>query len=187
MTKTISFLTASVFATGIALGPVQAQDMQTQDVPAQEQGAMAEALIVAQLQIEGSADGATAADIAARVVDALADQGYRVVEVSETFLGRLRIVAESAADRREVIVSRTTGAVLRDRITATFDVGVTGGATAGGPTSGTGEASGGITGGLTGGVDLDVGGNIGLGGSGDSTGSGTEGSVGGSVSIGIGG
>ena len=168
MTSTISFLTASVFAAGIAFGPVQAQD-----VSAKEHSAMAEALILAQLQIEGSADGTTAAAIAARVVDALADQGYRVVDVSRTFLGRLRIVAESVTDRREVIVSQTTGAVLRDRITATFEVGVSSGATAGGAISDTGNTSGGSTVGLTGGVGLDVRQTVGIGTSGGSTAGGT--------------
>lgn len=187
MTRTISFLKTSVLAAGIALGPAHAQDVQPQGVPAQDQGATAEALITAQLQIEGSVDGSDAANIAARVVAALADQGYHVVEVSQTFLGRLRIVAESATNQREVIVSRSTGAVLRDRITATFDAGVTAGATANGSASVTGGVTDGITDGLTGGVSVDVGGNVGLDGSKGSSGSGASGSVNGSVSIGIGG
>lgn len=178
MRKTLSFLTAAVVAAGFNLNSVQAQE-----APVQQQSAMAEAVLLAQLQIDAVVDGATAADVAARIVEALADQGYNVVDVSQTFLGRLRIVAESAADQRELIVSRTTGAVLRDRITATFDVGGTGGAVAGGATSGpaTGGANGGITGGLTGGVNVDLGGSSGL------TGGGTNSSVGASVSVGIGG
>ena len=52
----------------------------------------------------------------AKVVKGLSRQGYRDMKSSFTFLGRLRVTAEKGETRREVILNRKTGEVLRDVI-----------------------------------------------------------------------
>lgn len=178
MNTALTLVTATMLFAVMNPGHIQAEGL-----TAQTPEAAAEVLIRAQLQIDGNAQGASAAEIAARVVDALADQGYRVVEVSRTYLGRLRVVAESDVDRREVIVSRTTGAILRDRITATFEVANSGDASIDSTGTTTLRDDIGVTGGLAGGVDLGLSG--GLDSNGSNTG-GARGSLGGSVSVGVG-
>ena len=49
-----------------------------------------------------------------RVVSQLAAQGYDEIEVGRTLLNRIRIVAESADEWREIIVDPRTGEILRD-------------------------------------------------------------------------
>jgi hypothetical protein len=49
-----------------------------------------------------------------QVTAALEAQGYDVVSVGRTWLGRVRILAESDALRREIVLNPTTGEVLRD-------------------------------------------------------------------------
>ena len=51
-----------------------------------------------------------------KVVKTLRRQGYRDIKSSRTFLGRLRVTAEKGEKRREVILNRQTGEVLRDVI-----------------------------------------------------------------------
>lgn len=55
---------------------------------------------------------------AAEIADAWKAQlqldGYEEIEVSRTWLGRIRIVAEKGEIRREIVLNRTTGEVLRD-------------------------------------------------------------------------
>lgn len=46
----------------------------------------------------------------------LAGQGFEVVRISKTFLGRIRLNAESADFEREMIINPHTGEVLRDVI-----------------------------------------------------------------------
>jgi hypothetical protein len=48
------------------------------------------------------------------VVEALVGQGYEIVNVGRTWLGRLRVVAENDEIRREIVINPTTGEVLRD-------------------------------------------------------------------------
>ena len=62
---------------------------------------------------------ATAGPVLARdrsddIVRQLKKNGYRIVDVSRTFLGRVRIVASRKGGRREIIVNPSTGEILRD-------------------------------------------------------------------------
>jgi len=47
------------------------------------------------------------------LVAQLASQGYTSFSFSRTWLGRTRIVAMSATHRREIILNRNTGEILR--------------------------------------------------------------------------
>ncbi len=49
-----------------------------------------------------------------QVTQALVAQGYEVVMVHRTLLGRVRIVAETAGLCREIVINPYTGEVLRD-------------------------------------------------------------------------
>jgi hypothetical protein len=55
------------------------------------------------------------------VIKALDDAGYRIMSVSSTLLNRVRIRAQNDQHLREVIVSRSTGTVLRDALLETYD------------------------------------------------------------------
>jgi hypothetical protein len=57
---------------------------------------------------------AWAGPIEEQVTATLETQGYDIVSVGRTWLGRLRIVAESDELRREIVLNPTTGEVLRD-------------------------------------------------------------------------
>lgn len=66
----------------------------------------------------GLAAGAEAKSPAERLVDDLEDQledmGFDVKEVSQTLLGRVRIVAEGRGLWREIVINPRTGELLRD-------------------------------------------------------------------------
>lgn len=49
-----------------------------------------------------------------RILTGLHNQGFTVLEKGYTFLGRLRIVAESDSVHRELVVNPGTGEILRD-------------------------------------------------------------------------
>lgn len=49
-----------------------------------------------------------------RVIRQLDEDGYTRVEVSRTFLGRVRMVATAPDARREIVISPSTGTILRD-------------------------------------------------------------------------
>lgn len=55
-------------------------------------------------------------DIAQPVVSRLQTEGYSVTEVSRTWLGRILITATTPGHLREIVLNRTTGEVLRDRV-----------------------------------------------------------------------
>ena len=57
---------------------------------------------------------AEARDRSDDIVRELKRKGYRVTEVSRTFLGRVRILATRDGGRREIIVNPVTGEILRD-------------------------------------------------------------------------
>ena len=57
---------------------------------------------------------AAAQDIRGEIEAALVAQGYEIVQVGRTWLGRLRVVAQNDEIRREIVVNPTTGEVLRD-------------------------------------------------------------------------
>ena len=48
------------------------------------------------------------------IVAQLAEQGFRQITISRTFLGRTRIVATSPDLRREIVFNPATGEILRD-------------------------------------------------------------------------
>jgi uncharacterized membrane protein YgcG len=49
-----------------------------------------------------------------QIVDQLRDQGYTEIRISQTFLGRTRIVAISDEYRREIVFNPATGVIMRD-------------------------------------------------------------------------
>lgn len=51
-----------------------------------------------------------------RIVRELRGDGYQEIRLFRTFLGRLRFVGEDGRSRREIIVSPTTGVILRDYV-----------------------------------------------------------------------
>jgi hypothetical protein len=71
---------------------------------------------------------ALAAPVAAQsirddVEAALVAQGYEIVNVGRTWLGRLRVVAENDEIRREIVINPSTGEVLRDYSVALANLG----------------------------------------------------------------
>ena len=58
--------------------------------------------------------GLAAADLDSRIVAQFEEQGYRLIESGWTFVGRLRIVVENDAIRRELVINPRTGEILRD-------------------------------------------------------------------------
>lgn len=61
-----------------------------------------------------SASSSSAADLADSIVSQLHTQGFTSVDVSTTFLGRVRIEASSTAYHREIVLNPRTGEILRD-------------------------------------------------------------------------
>lgn len=55
-------------------------------------------------------------DIAQPVMSRLQTEGYAVTEVSRTWLGRILITATTEGHLREIVLNRTTGEILRDRL-----------------------------------------------------------------------
>ena len=51
---------------------------------------------------------------AAKVASQLKELGYSTVEVSRTFLGRIRVEATGSAGEREIVFNPRTGEILRD-------------------------------------------------------------------------
>jgi hypothetical protein len=62
--------------------------------------------------------GAMAEDLDAQLIAALEAQGFVILEAERTWLGRLRVVAESDSLRREVVFNPGTGEILRDYVVA---------------------------------------------------------------------
>ena len=60
------------------------------------------------------AGAAAAQSLQDRLLAQLQEQGYSSIQVSRTWLGRTRILAESATQRREIIFNPHTGEILRD-------------------------------------------------------------------------
>jgi hypothetical protein len=54
------------------------------------------------------------------VLSALDRDGYNIVSVEETFLGRIRIRAANKFHLREIVVSRASGQILRDAIVTQY-------------------------------------------------------------------
>jgi len=81
------------------------------------------------------------------VISDLRSDGYKIVKVSRTLLGRIRILARNKVHTREVVVSRTTGEIKRDVVRA-IQGSDSGGATvgAGGSVSANSSLGGGVGG-----------------------------------------
>lgn len=62
-----------------------------------------------------------AQDVSSQIADQLRQQGYENVEVTKTWLGRLRFQASSNNQTREIIVNPRTGEILRDFQTSKDD------------------------------------------------------------------
>jgi hypothetical protein len=71
-------------------------------------------LFAAVLACLAAAETAAADGFAETIVRQLHDQGYDNVSVSDTWLGRTRIFAQSADAEREIILNPRTGEILRD-------------------------------------------------------------------------
>lgn len=56
----------------------------------------------------------------------LRQQGYRIVEVRRTWLGRIQVTAEKSGFRREIVFDRTTGEIRRDLVENEANPGVAG-------------------------------------------------------------
>jgi hypothetical protein len=54
------------------------------------------------------------ADPADDVAAALRAEGYDNIQIERTLLGRIRITGETADRRREIVIDRGTGEILRD-------------------------------------------------------------------------
>ena len=71
-------------------------------------------LLMAAILLAGMSHAVPAATVEERLLARLQDQGYTVLEKGYTFLGRLRIVAETDLIHREIVVNPGTGEILRD-------------------------------------------------------------------------
>lgn len=75
------------------------------------------AALMAPMLVALAVGGAMASDhriTAEMVSDALEGQGYRVASVTQTMLGRVRVVASQGLIWREVVLDASTGQILRD-------------------------------------------------------------------------
>lgn len=122
--------------------------------------------------------------VAKPVVKLVEEQGYAVTEISRTWLGRILITAQNDDYLREVVLNRTTGQIIRDRV---FPLGKqkSGGAPVQGTARTPGDAvddaldsAGDAIDGATGEVDAGVGGVGGVGGGVGGVGGGVGGGAG---------
>ena len=122
------------------------------------------------------------------VVASLQSEGYTIVSVKRSMLGRYMILARNRTEVREVVVSSSTGEIKSDMVVGQPQQS---GGTVGGAVGGTVGSVGGAVGGAVGGVGGAVGGAVGsVGGAVGSVGGavgGAVGSVGGAVGGAVGG
>lgn len=62
----------------------------------------------------GLGAGGALADPVDEILAEIREQGFTIVRVQRTWLGRVRIIAENASYRREVVIDPTTGEIRRD-------------------------------------------------------------------------
>lgn len=62
------------------------------------------------------APAAFAQDAEARITTLLTDEGYMIIRVERTLLGRIQVWAERGVVRREIVINRRSGEILRDYI-----------------------------------------------------------------------
>lgn len=106
-------------------------------------------------------------------LDVLAElkmEGYTINQMTTTWLGRIKITAQSAANLRQVVVSDTTGEIMSDVVLEVFSNGNT--VSGSGQTGTAANADAGISTNAGAGVNLD--------------GGGAGASIGGGISLGIG-
>ena len=60
------------------------------------------------------APASLAQDAEAQVRALLRDQGYVIIRVERTLLGRIQVWAERGTIRREIVINRRSGEILRD-------------------------------------------------------------------------
>lgn len=85
---------------------------------AQETTANAEAQAQAQATFDLQAVIDYAGERAAEAVAEFQAAGYRVVDMSRTLLGRIRITLENEMHVRQIVVSRSTGEIMYDAVIA---------------------------------------------------------------------
>lgn len=68
------------------------------------------------LAVSLSANRAFASDLVDAFVDQISGEGYSVVSVGRTWLGRVRIESEDETSRRETVFNPLTGELLQDAI-----------------------------------------------------------------------
>jgi hypothetical protein len=123
---------------------------------------------------------AYAQGFADQIISQLRDQGYSDIAVSNTWLGRTRILAHSGDGEREIIIDPRTGEILRDLFTGSSGSGprITGDRSDGNSGHGSGGDDGGDDNSGHGGGD-DDGGDEDGGDGGDGGGGGSDGDGGG--------
>jgi hypothetical protein len=62
----------------------------------------------------GLVGSAAVADPVDDILEEIRSQGFRIVRVQRTWLGRVQIVGQNASFRREVVIDPTTGEIRRD-------------------------------------------------------------------------
>jgi hypothetical protein len=62
----------------------------------------------------GLAAGKATADSVDDIIEEIRSQGFSIVRVQRTWLGRVQIVGQNASFRREVVIDPTTGEIRRD-------------------------------------------------------------------------
>ena len=66
------------------------------------------------LSVQLMANAALGATPLERVMAQLTAQGFEVVEMERTWLGRIKLEATNGSIRREIVFDRTSGEILRD-------------------------------------------------------------------------
>ena len=64
--------------------------------------------------LAGLAAGQAVADPVDDITEEIRSQGFKIVRVQRTWLGRVRIIGQNASFRREVVIDPTTGEIRRD-------------------------------------------------------------------------
>ncbi|MBV0913632.1 hypothetical protein [Anianabacter salinae] len=55
------------------------------------------------------------------IIDALGREGYRIVNVRNTLLNRIQVTAQSPTELRELVIRKSDGSLLLDRVTRSPD------------------------------------------------------------------
>ena len=159
--------------------------------------ASAQASASASASASAQADAANSFDVAQNrtyldVIASLEAEGYKINDVRTTWLGRIKVMAQSTLNLREVVVSRATGEIMSDIIHEVYANGAANGTAAVATAKNGGSAGvettleGGVETTLEAGVETTLEAGVDIGVELGSSGSGASGSGSGGVSIGIG-